>query len=725
MKSFFIRKSDRRTCGRTYRIQLNKDQLVYDLLEESRTKLKFSEDAVLFAWLDEKVLLEKNCLESIKEFSTITVSEDDAIQDAKTNNSTRERKFVTVRVEYKNECGGLQTSKDAKISDLEENARIFFRIKDDIQISFKDQNGRPLDPRMTLAQLPDASTLKLHAIESSIGKSFKYWKKLDSNKPVERGKKDSKIDERKYEIETLRDELLDKYRNTLPDGISLEIINYFDDRITTFESEDYKSEEELHIKRTKENDNLAEKISKMTGEGLYDGIGFAAGIGLQRQISKSSKYEELDIEKTNEAIVSTTCFCHVKKFDVKPVLDEKSIVKTAKQIFTADNPIHRYQALDETIETIKKFKTETKSVPTVSFYCGGSFTIDASAKSLKSTRFSLLSEEALRKTDVYASSSVSGWAVDVGTEGKFRRESSKHVENEEQREAQNISVTFKQKSKPENCKSVSEVCEKLDLGVEYWAITPVINENVTYVQIDILNMMKSQANEKDDKILKDVADFLEEYLKCHTHFMVISKKQIFTEVFNKMGPRLSVPSTLLLPENTTSTFLTLEDVKEHKFHEGHQPMIIFMVRKKRLRRGKKNSNKNDNDNEYFLALNDEDIYLQLEDYLRHFESVNLNKIGLLIYDGEGGKTDHLESFRKKVQEKYGISNILVSECKNEIGVSNTLQKFLHGSEWSKEDRSYGEYKIEKVSRIFLHLEFQIFIFIFIFKFFFFRTWHQN
>ena len=59
------------------------------------------------------------------------------------------------------------------------------------------------------------------------------------------------------------------------------------------------------------------------------------------------------------------------------------------------------------------------------------------------------------------------------------------MENEEQRDNQNISVTFKQKSKPENCKSVSEVCEKLDLGIEYWAITPVINENVIYVEIDI------------------------------------------------------------------------------------------------------------------------------------------------------------------------------------------------------------------------------------------------
>ena len=102
-------------------------------------------------------------------------------------------------------------------------------------------------------------------------------------------------------------------------------------------------------------------------------------------------------------------------------------------------------------------------------------------------------------------------------------------------------------------------------------------------------------------------------------------------------------------------------------------------------------------------MNDEDIYLQLEDYLRNFESVNLNKIGLLIFDGEGGKTDHQEPFRKKVQEKYGISNILVSECKNETGVLNTMQKFLHGSEWSKEDKSYGEYKIEKVSKIFLYL----------------------
>ena len=83
-----------------------------------------------------------------------------------------------------------------------------------------------------------------------------------------------------------------------------------------------------------------------------------------------------------------------------------------------------------------------------------------------------------------------------------------------------ISVKFNHESDPENCNNVNDVCEKLDKGAKFWSIFPDMAK-VEEVPINILKMMKKQANDEDDKVLKKVSDFLEKYLEEHTHFLVI------------------------------------------------------------------------------------------------------------------------------------------------------------------------------------------------------------
>ena len=135
-----------------------------------------------------------------------------------------------------------------------------------------------------------------------------------------------------------------------------------------------------------------------------------------------------------------------------------------------------------------------------------------------------------------------------------------YMQNLQLNDNKHISVNFKHKSDPENCNSVSDVCEKLNQGPKFWSIFPDFMASVEEVPIDILEMMKKHADDKDDRILKEVSEFLEQYMEEHIHFMVIGQNTTLKFFLQQMShlPRPAVPSTFLLPDFTVASFSTLE-----------------------------------------------------------------------------------------------------------------------------------------------------------------------
>ena len=236
--------------------------------------------------------------------------------------------------------------------------------------------------------------------------------------------------------------------------------------------------------------------------------------------------------------------------------------------------------MDEILRYVKKFTENPTTIMTVPFYCGGSFTLDATARSSEATDFSFLAKEASTKTDAHTVASVSGWGAQASAGGHYNsgdtaKEEKVHLENKS-----SVSVTFKQQSKPENCSDVSEVCSKLDMGVQYWSLTPDLSKSgIKQVKIDIIQMMKQQTRTNNDKILKEAADFLEGYLDSHSHFHVLGSKFTLSKMVKQLSRRNRLPVSFLYPsDNIVLSFI--EDVKQIQPHEGSQPMFIISIEKR-------------------------------------------------------------------------------------------------------------------------------------------------
>ena len=462
--------------------------------------------------------------------------------------------------------------------------------------------------------------------------SFRYWQKKVNESKIDSIKRFSKKD--KKEMDLLQQELLDYYRGILPPEISLKFTSYFDDRTAKTECQEFFSEEELEVRR-RMNENVFTRLGS-NGKLSIPGIGL--GVKFHHLKSSTNLNEESRRTKTTTAVVSTTCYSHLKKFTVKPVLDEINFLNTARKIHLETNPNDKYLALNKTIQTIREFQKNQICIPIIPFHCGGSFTIDAIAHSTEETEFAILSKEASKRTDIHASTKVEGWATGAtaATGGDYQKSNNFQKMHRMDMDNKYISVSFKHKSDPENCNNVSDVCEKLDRGPEFWSIYPDLTATVEKVPIDILEMMKKHANENRDEILKEVSDFLEQYLEEHTHFMVIGQNHTLKKFLKQIShlQRPAIPSTVLLPDFTVVSFSSLESVKLVKPHKGSSLMVIFLTRPIR---------------------SPEDILQEIKINLENFPKVYLNQLGLLIFAKEE-ETEDLDSIIEQVEENLGIAN---------------------------------------------------------------------
>ena len=63
--------------------------------------------------------------------------------------------------------------------------------------------------------------------------------------------------------------------------------------------------------------------------------------------------------------------------------------------------------------------------------------------------------------------------------------------------------------------------------------------------IPIMEMLKDQAGASHDKALMDAYDFLSQYLKAHSHFIILGAKFPLSNLLKEMKMKPRIPSTIL------------------------------------------------------------------------------------------------------------------------------------------------------------------------------------
>ena len=482
-------------------------------------------------------------------------------------------------------------------------------------------------------------------------------------------------------VNSLHKKVNNFYANSLPQGISLEIVSIIDNKISKIEKREFSSETDLLKSRAKENSQLKDFGLKVEGSAKFLSSNFSANAGLENTSSKKDNENMVSKIQSKEAIVSTICSLYVKKFKVKPALNE-TILETARKIVTAESNSDRYEALDSIIKTVKKINDNLESLPLVSFNCGGRFIIDAYAKSSETLKYSDLVKEAHRKTDAFASASFSAWKSEIDGSGHYNSGETSKDEYRMKSNEKYVSVNFKHESYPENCATESEIYEKLDQGPENWSITPDLTSRIDYVEhFDIIQMLKEHTTRNDDKTLKSAADFVEAYMNFHHHFIIFGQKHILIKALKQMNikPQITPSNHLLCSENAVLSFLTIEECQQLKYHERCRSMYIFCdVPKSRT----------------------EDNIRGMKHVLDCMGKTPLNNIciHILTEADEKDQADKIKTLKKSVKETYGISNFLASDFRSFSSLVRDLIQ-LHGDKESlNEKRPYEDFMREKVNK---------------------------
>ena len=311
----------------------------------------------------------------------------------------------------------------------------------------------------------------------------------------------------------------------LPTCITLDIETSVFDHRSEYSRQEFSSEKEL----TQSQNETAAK-TKSRSAILDAGIQYfgAAGGANKSKTSNTQMKEDVKIS-CNEAAVSTHHFTYMKKITVKPTLDN-TVTNTAKQIISSPCPKERMHALNRTLKWVEHYKKNETIVRTRAYFCGGRFTVDATAVCSKETEHGLLVQEAKNITDKFLESK----AIFVEGGVKVNANMTKSKENAESTEvsehSSTIQVTLKHRSQPSNCESEDELTARLERGVEYWSLFPDLNEPLSETKIDLIEMMKQKAIKEEDNTLFDAARFLESYLEYHDVFVFIGEEPTMRKV---------------------------------------------------------------------------------------------------------------------------------------------------------------------------------------------------
>ena len=209
---------------------------------------------------------------------------------------------------------------------------------------------------------------------------------------------------------------------------------------------------------------------------------------------------------------------------------------------------------------MEHFDESSIEVPLVPFFCGGSFTVDAIARSKSETDFSFLCDQATKTTEVFAAANIPGWRKKASIGRGTGKEDSTSLEVENSQ----VKVTIQYRCKPDNCKNVEKVCKKLDKDVKYWSLFPN-TQKIKMQKIDggeILKMIRETAKNTKDKVLEEAAKFIEQYIKFHNHFVFLGPSSTINKVSRTLFGESILPSTYLYRKDLAVVSLLNSMVKD-------------------------------------------------------------------------------------------------------------------------------------------------------------------
>ena len=161
MKNVFVQKMvDGKPKGRKRKLQVAKDEIVFDLMEKSSSILNFSDDSMLTVLFGDKILDETDSLNDVEEFATFLVSEEQ-LKDTTGKNVGGGKLTRTLILQKRGKEKKIDIPLEAVIYDVKEVARQVFTMNQEYGVTIMDENKAILPSGMKILHIPDFSTLTL------------------------------------------------------------------------------------------------------------------------------------------------------------------------------------------------------------------------------------------------------------------------------------------------------------------------------------------------------------------------------------------------------------------------------------------------------------------------------------------------------------------------------------------------------------------------------------
>ena len=342
MKQVFVQKIvDGKPKGRKRKLQIAQGEIVFDLMEKSSEILDFPEDSRLIVQCDDKILDEKDSLNDIDDHTTFMVSEEleqeNIIITRRGLNNNADKLTRTLFLRQKGMEKKVEMPLEAMIFDVKERARQLFTINQEQEFSVLDDNKVDLPLGKKINDIPDFSTLTL--LEKDSQEEIQMDETVTLPMPEEKLLPRQWTEKEVEELLVLKQKVNDtkllifshsyfnkvlnfyEEKGWLPNGVSIEIVDYEDSKGTRFE----RNEEKVEHTSTSDEASRSGSLTSSSGSELE---GFDLIFGDHQN------------QETFESVESWTCYHHFKKFNIKFVLQE-GIVKTARKIMTEESSIER------------------------------------------------------------------------------------------------------------------------------------------------------------------------------------------------------------------------------------------------------------------------------------------------------------------------------------------------------------------------------------------------
>ena len=462
--------------GRVARIEIEEeDNMIYDLLQESKTLLQFDQNAILCAYPEgeSKVLSEATPLSDLKGIKLLIIK--DKKQEAKTKAKEKELKRAKDEENLKNVTEQRQTIAD-KLKH-EDN------LNEESSAFAANLHQTTTSPSSSQHELLDSVKSESQRNGSADAESFS---ELLEGEEIS-------ILKKKLRVEGLRPGFL--YDINADDLSDLNESIYVEH---AFSSEEERKNAQSQVYNTSDWSSWHAECG-FSGWGVS--VSASAGQTNTSSQHKGSKTEETS--KTCTAVVTRTSFHQMKKFGVKLRLDDAA-VRDAKEILNA--------AMHEKREAITAFNSKYCSyVYSGQFSAGGWFRTVATARSTEAMEFSALSRAASDKTETHWEASASGYGISAGGGQRWGKSSNSESQQTNQSNHSTVDVRIRKESAPGNTSSETDLEIKIK-SAKNWTVFPLTGAKKSSFS-PIHEIMRNQALETNDKDLLKVSDLMKMYMK--------------------------------------------------------------------------------------------------------------------------------------------------------------------------------------------------------------------